>query len=172
MTKKKTALGLALGGALVMALTLAPTFVQAQANAATTTMAAAADLEHHGGGSRGLIAATASVTGLTEQAVQTELQAGKTLTQIAEANGKTAAAVIAAARTTLQTQLAQAVTDGKLTQADADARLADFDANAASLMTSTTLNQRVEPNRQHGPRTQTDPAVPTTPTTAAPSSNS
>lgn len=172
MTKMKTALGLAVGGALVMAFAFAPSFVQAQANASTTAMALAADLEHHGGGSRGLIAATASVTGLTEQAVQTELQSGKTLTQIAEANGKTADAVIAAARTALQTQLGQAVTDGKLTQADADARLADFDANAASLMTSTTLNQRIEPNRQHGPRTQTDPTVPTTPTPAAPSSNS
>ncbi len=58
-----------------------------------------------GGGSQGLVAATVSVTGLTEQDVRTALQSGQTLTQIAEANGKTAEAVIAAARTALQAQL-------------------------------------------------------------------
>jgi len=93
------------------------------------------------GGAGSLIGATVTVTGLTREEVQTDLQAGQTLTQIAESKGKTAADVIAAARTELQTRLTQAVTDGKLTQADADAKLKAFDDGATALMTSTTLGQ-------------------------------
>jgi uncharacterized protein (DUF433 family) len=95
----------------------------------------------HGGGE--LVSATASVTGLTMQEVMTELRGGKTLAQIAEGKGKTADDVIAAARTTLQASLKQAVTDGKLSQAQADAVLQRFDATAKQVMTSTF---------QHGPR--------------------
>ena len=93
------------------------------------------------GGAGSLIEATVSVTGLTRQEVQTDLQAGQTLTETAESKGKTAADVIAAARTELQTHLAQDVTDGKLTQADADAKLKAFDDSATATMTSTTLGQ-------------------------------
>ncbi len=123
-------------------------------------------------GAHSLIEATASVTGLTERAVMTELQAGKTLTQIAEANGKTADAVIAAARATLEASLKQAVTDGKLTQTQADAQLAAFDLSASTWMTSAMMMPGTGPSRHHGPGTQTDPTQPTTPTTVAPTSNS
>ena len=77
---------------------------------------------HGGPGGRGgpdgepLISAAASVTGLTAQEVITQLQAGQSLAQIAQANGKTADEVIQAARTQLVTRLAQAVTDGKITR--------------------------------------------------------
>ena len=97
------------------------------------------DSSRGGGGAEGLVSATASVTGLTQQEVMTQLQAGQSLAQIATDNGKTADDVIAAARTELSTRLAQDVTDGRLTQAQADARLADFDANAPTLVNSTTL---------------------------------
>jgi uncharacterized protein (DUF433 family) len=93
----------------------------------------------HGGGAEGLVSAAASVTGLTTQEVITQLQAGQSLAQIAQANGKTAEDVIAAARTTVEAQLAAAVTAGQMTQAQADARLAVFEADAASLVNSTTL---------------------------------
>jgi hypothetical protein len=103
------------------------------------------------GGAGSLIGATVTVTGLTREEVQTDLKAGQTLTQIAESKGKTAADVIAAARTELQTRLTQAVTDGKLTQTDADTKLKAFDDGAAALMTSTTLGQM--PDGGHfGPR--------------------
>lgn len=146
LTKTKLALGLAVGGALSAALAFGPGILSAQASAAALFSGPAAAVVHHGGGGSGLIAATASVTGLTEEAVRTALQSGQTLTQIAEANGKTAAAVIAAARTALATRLAQSVTDGKLTQAEADAKLAAFDSTAEAQMTSTTLGE------ERGPR--------------------
>ena len=141
MTKTKRMIGLVVGGMLAAALAFGPGFLNAQASAEALTSGVTADVAHHGRGGGNLIAATATVTGLTEQEVRTALQGGQTLAQIAEANGKTSADVIAAARTTLQAQLAQAVTDGKLTQAEADAKLAAFDASAEAQMTSTTLDQ-------------------------------
>lgn len=99
----------------------------------------------HGGGKANgaLLSATASVTGLTQDQVLTQLQAGQSLEQIAQANGRTANDVIQAARTLLQDQLAQKVADGRLTQAEADTKLADFDTNAPQLVSDTTLGQRV-----------------------------
>jgi hypothetical protein len=98
---------------------------------------------HHGGpgggGAEALVSATASVTGLTTQEVITQVQAGKSLAQIAQDKGKTADDVIAAARAALVTKLAAAVTAGQITQAQSDAKLAAFDANAATLVNSTTL---------------------------------
>jgi hypothetical protein len=93
-----------------------------------------------------LLNATASVTGLTTDEVITALQSGQTLAQIAEANGKTADDVIAAARAQLEDLLQQAVTDGQITQAQADAKLANFDATAAERMNSTFAKH------PHGPR--------------------
>ena len=108
----------------------AGTISQAQADAelvkaterATTAVnqAGLADEPGHGGpghggpgrggphqGGRELVATTAEVTGLTEAQVQTELAAGKTLAQVAEANGKTVDDVISALRTKGQAQLDQ-----------------------------------------------------------------
>jgi|SRR5579859_850967 len=93
------------------------------------------------GGAGDLIAATASVTGLTDQEIDTQLQAGQTLAQIAQSKGKTADDVIAAARTALTAQLAQDVTAGRITQAQSDAKLAQFNTNASQLMNDATLGQ-------------------------------
>jgi DNA-binding FrmR family transcriptional regulator len=93
----------------------------------------------HGGGAGGLIEAAVTVTGLTRDEIRTDLQAGQTLSQIVTEAGATDAAVIAAARTTLEERLTQAVTDGRLTQDQADQRLADFDAEAPTWMTSNDL---------------------------------
>ena len=142
MMKTKTAFGLAVGGALALTLAFAPTLANAQTTTTTVAVVTGSVLNHGGGRTHGLVAATVSVTGLTETDVRTALQSGQTLTQIAEANGKTEAAVIAAARTALTDRLSQSVTDGKLTQAEADAKLADFDATAPEQMNSTTLGQR------------------------------
>jgi hypothetical protein len=91
------------------------------------------------GGAGALINAAASVTGLTDQEIDTQLQAGQTLAQIAQSKGKTADDVIQAARTALTTQLQAAVTAGKLTQAQADARLAQFNTMATQLVNDATL---------------------------------
>ena len=100
---------------------------------------------HDGGGPKAeeaLVSATASVTGLTAQDLQTQLQAGQSLAQIATAKGKTAADIIAAARTALSTQLQQAVTAGMITQAQSDAELANFDATAPQIVADATLGTR------------------------------
>lgn len=146
MAKKHVAAALAVGGALALTLAFAPTIVNAESVASALNQPTTIELAHRGGRSSGLIAATASVTGLTEAEVRAAVQAGQTLTEIAEANGSTAEAVIAAARTALVGQLTQAVADGSLTQVEADAKLASFDANATAQMTSTGLD------RGRGPR--------------------
>ena len=105
---------------------------------------------HDGGGPKAeqaLVSAASSITGLTAQEVMTQLQAGQSLAQIATAKGKTAADIISAARTTLSTQLQQAVTAGTITQAQADAELANFDQNASQIVNDTTLGNE----GPHGP---------------------
>ena len=102
----------------------------------------------HRGGNE-FISATASVTGLTEQEVVTELRNGKSLAQIAQGKGKTADDVIKAARTQLQDLLKQTVTNGRITQAQADAKLAQFDQAAPQVVNDTTLG--LGPGRGFGP---------------------
>ena len=92
----------------------------------------------HRGGEMSLVGALADVTGLSLADIRTQLQAGKTLTQIAESKGKTATDVVNAARKTQQTALDQAVTNGRITREQADAKLKAFDTAAPDAMKSTT----------------------------------
>lgn len=154
MKQRTLMLGMVLGSGLVMlalvGLALLPTVAQASALGQTTTPTPSAttpntthpgmSFRFHHGGSKTLITATANVTGLTAQEVLTQLQSGQTLAQIAEANGKTAADVIEAARALLQERLEQDVTSGWLTQEQADAALTQFDTTTPDLVNSTTLN--------------------------------
>lgn len=78
-----------------------------------------------GGGGRHHTAA-AKVLGLTEDALRTELQAGKSLTDVAKAKGVDKAKVVDALVAEAKTRLAEAVKSGKLTQAEADTRSADL----------------------------------------------
>jgi hypothetical protein len=72
---------------------------------------------HHGDG----LAAAATYLGLTQSALLTQLQSGKTLAQIAEAtSGKSTAGLVAALVAAEKTELAAAVKAGDLTQAQAD----------------------------------------------------
>ena len=66
-------------------------------------------------------AAAATYLGLSQSDLQTALQSGKTLAQVADAtSGKSAAGLIDALVAAEKTELAAAVTAGKLTQAQAD----------------------------------------------------
>ena len=66
-------------------------------------------------------AAAATYLGLSQADLQTALQSGKTLAQVANAtSGKSAAGLIDALVTAEKTELAAAVTAGRLTQAQAD----------------------------------------------------
>lgn len=117
------------------------TLTQAQADKVATTLAEKLprggpgghgghgkhDGRGHGPGGRGLGAgldAAATAIGITGAELRTQLAAGKTLAQVAEANGVAKADLVAALVKAAETRLAQAVTDGTLTQAEADERKA------------------------------------------------
>ena len=73
----------------------------------------------HGQGDE--LAAAASYLGTTTASLTTQLQAGRTLAQIAGAtNGKSAAGLVSALVAAEKTELVAAVTAGKLTQSQAD----------------------------------------------------
>lgn len=75
----------------------------------------------HGPGGGDELTAAASYLGLTAANLQTALESGKTLGQIADAtSGKSKAGLVAALVAAEKTELAAAVTAGRLTQAQAD----------------------------------------------------
>jgi hypothetical protein len=89
----------------------------------------------HGGGP-GLDAA-ASYLGLTEAELRTQLDAGKTLADVAKAQGKTVDGLVAALVSSAKTRVAADVQAGRLTQAQADATTADLQARITEIVNST-----------------------------------
>src|SRR5436190_269227 len=89
-----------------------------------------------GGGPPGA-AAIASYLGLTSGELRTQLQSGKTLAQIATAQGKTVAGLEAAIVADAKSHLDQAVTDGKLTSAQEATMLANLQAHVDGMVNST-----------------------------------
>jgi hypothetical protein len=83
-------------------------------------------------------AAAATYLGLSQSDLQTALQSGKTLAQVADAtSGKSAAGLIDALVAAEKTELAAAVTAGKLTQAQADQMTATLKDRFTSLVNGT-----------------------------------
>lgn len=116
MTKAKTRI--ALVGVGVLALAGGGTALASKSNGHTKNTFAAPRGVH---GPSDELDAAASYLGTTAAALLTQLQASKTLAQVATAtSGKTTAGLIAALVTAEQTEIAAAVTAGKLTQAEAD----------------------------------------------------
>src|SRR5438874_12768296 len=70
-----------------------------------------------GPGGRPDAAAIASYLGLTQAELRTQLEAGKTLAQIAKAQGKTVSGLEDVIYSSAKSRLDQAVADGKLTSA-------------------------------------------------------
>ena len=75
--------------------------------------------ERHGGPGE-VMGAAAKALGISERKLFTQLRNGKSLQQIAKAQGKDYADVKAAVRDAVKTELDEAVKDGRLTQAQAD----------------------------------------------------
>ncbi len=86
-------------------------------------------------GQNSLITAFAKALGTTESDVLTQLQAGKTLAELAQAKSVNTATVISDYLKTFQESLTTAVTNKQLTQAQADAMLALKKANAEAALT-------------------------------------
>jgi hypothetical protein len=114
---KKTRIALVTVG--LLALAGGSTALAGKGNAQTKKTLAAASGGRHGPGDE--LDAAASYLGTTAASLLTQLQAGKTLAQVATATtGKSTAGLVTALVAAEKTEIAAAVTSGKLTQAQAD----------------------------------------------------
>ena len=86
-------------------------------------------------GGNGFIAAAATAFNLTAQDLYTQLQAGKTLADIAKEKNVDTTKLVSDYLKTYADSLKTAVTNKQLTQAQADAILAEHKANAEALLT-------------------------------------
>lgn len=94
--------------------------------------------DHRGPGGPDDLAAAATYLGVTDAALLTDLQSGKTLAQVAAAtSGKSTAGLIAALVTHETAELNAAVTAGKVTRADADARIAGLTTRFTAMVNDT-----------------------------------
>jgi uncharacterized protein (DUF433 family) len=90
-----------------------------------------------GPGAMGGLSIVAEQLGIDPSELFTELQAGKTIAQIAEEKGVATDTIVNAVVAAEQERLTTAVTDGRLTQAQADARLASVKADVEAMLDKT-----------------------------------
>jgi hypothetical protein len=93
------------------------------------------------------LGAAASYLGVTEAALETSLDGGSTLADIAKEKGKSVAGLKAALVAAARADLAQAVKDGRLTEAQQTAMLADLSDRIDGL-----VNGELRLHTDHGPR--------------------
>ncbi|MEF3276024.1 MAG: hypothetical protein K6356_16800 [Chloroflexus sp.] len=104
-----------------------------------------------GGGWRGLgvvsvgqlIRTLSTLTGLDSATIRAELQNGRSLAQIAAANGSSGNALVQAVVDAAKTRLDRAVSNGWLTQAAADQILASIREQATTLVNDTSLGAQI-----------------------------
>jgi uncharacterized protein YidB (DUF937 family) len=92
--------------------------------------------DHHGFGHHGGpgLDAAAGYLGLSEDALHSQLESGKTLAQVAKDQGKSVDGLVAALKADLKQHLDEAVADGRLTQAQADRILSNADNRLKALV--------------------------------------
>jgi hypothetical protein len=106
------------------------------------------------GGRGDKIAVVTTYLGITEAQLMTQLQAGKTLAQVADAtSGKSAAGLIDAIVAAEKTEIAAAVTAGRITQTQADQIIAGLKAHVTAEVNSTrpARGPGGHEGRGHGP---------------------
>ena len=81
--------------------------------------------------------AAATYLGLSEDALRTQLQGGKSLADVAKAQNKDVAGLKAAMKAAVTKQLDQAVTDKKLTADERTKILADIDSRLDDIINGT-----------------------------------
>lgn len=101
----------------------------------------------HAFGPRGMFEDLAKALGTSGAKLKEQLRAGKSVADVAKANGKSLADVRAAARTAIRTRLDEAVKDGDLTRKQADEMLARVDEKLAAIVSGRALRLR-----RHGGR--------------------
>jgi hypothetical protein len=104
----------------------------------------------HGGGKN--VAAIASVLKLTEAELKTQVQSGKTLAQIATAQGVDVKVVIDTIVADVKTHIADEVTSGEITQAQADTKLAGLTAKVTEMVNTVRPARGEGHGKGHGPR--------------------
>jgi hypothetical protein len=95
---------------------------------------------HHGGPGGHFqhhLAAAATYLGVSETALQTQLAGGKTLAEVAKAQGKTVDGLVSALVADEKKELDAAVSSGRLTQAQADELLANAKQRFTDLVNGT-----------------------------------
>ena len=83
------------------------------------------------------LAAAANYLGLTEAKLEAQLESGKTLAQVATAQGKTVDGLVAALKADAKQKLDGAVKSGRLTQAQENQILADLDQRITGFVNGT-----------------------------------
>ncbi|HEY3184686.1 MAG TPA: hypothetical protein VGJ77_17730, partial [Gaiellaceae bacterium] len=121
--------------------------------------------EHHGAPFGAKLDTAAAYLGLTEAELRTQLDAGKSLADVAKAQGKSVTGLVDALLADAKAKLTAAVKDGHLTQADADDLLSGLKERITDVVNG------VHPQRdgfrfRSGERFDGPPAVP--PTLGAP----
>lgn len=106
--------------------------------------------------------AAASVLGITADELNTQLESGQTLAQLATAHNTTEQAVIDAALAAVKTELTSAVSAGTITQAQADARYVQLQDDGAAILSHGGHRPR---DGSRGPAAPASPAA--APTTTA-----
>ena len=89
-----------------------------------------------------VLAAAAEALGITEAELVTELQAGKSIKQVADAKNVDIDTVIAKMTAAVKAHLDAEVASGEHTQAEADAKLAEFKTRVTEMVNKTGLPQR------------------------------
>ncbi|HET9322833.1 MAG TPA: hypothetical protein VFO03_03075 [Gaiellaceae bacterium] len=113
---------------------------------------------HHG------LDAAASYLGMTESALRTQLESGKTLAQVAKAKGKSVDGLVDALMTDKKQALDQAVKNGDLTQAQANRALAEMRSRTTDMVNGRMRFRRPEPTFGFGGPPIEKFAVPDAPT--------
>lgn len=90
-----------------------------------------------------LINQTSQISGLSRQDVVAELTAGKTLAEVAAANGSSAGAVVAAVSDKAKERLDKQVQSGRISQARADELLKRLETKAGDLMNDASLGGKI-----------------------------
>ncbi len=97
-------------------------------------------------------AVVAKALNMTEAELRTELQAGKTVADVAKAKSVDLSVVASALLADEKTRVAQAVTDGKLTQAQADEKLVNAQTRITEFLNGTMLKPDASRGPGRGPR--------------------
>jgi hypothetical protein len=152
------------------------TLTQAQADKVATTLDGTLPQREFGGrfGRHGMrmgagLDEVASVIGISQDELRTQLQSGKTLVEIAKAKGISQSTLVSKLVSAAKSRLADAVKAGRITQAQADQFAKDLQSRITDMVTRTgPMGGRMHHGfgGGDGPDGGTSPAAPTTPTTS------